>query len=663
MPLAPNRKGKLISQWRRPSAVLEFTLALAEFKGTFKDMPEGPGFAIRRHELRGAEQYSLVALRDFEFEEFKIKEGDYIIGINGTSMVAVKVALATAKAELAWQRATAGPGIHDAKAIKQYQNNIDKSAQAVNEVMLAAAKEAEQAGPSLTKKQRREAQAALKKRQQPLPSHQPLARDQLNPMAVEPEEIKIRIYRRSLAVKPSEPQLDLCSLRLTQTQARIMAASAKAQNKRYELGLHLWPDSVYAKRRHELSQLQGQPTTPKYVELAAALKAQDAKRNSEKAKKEFKELPELSKPANTGDGAGRIAARRAQSTALDMKTSYAQNTAGVFFAVELNPDRLKIAREQALTKTSEVSQCVDAVTRFAFLSETSGQQQPDVPSNFEPPDPSAYCGTCPPPCVVRQPDGTLAHDAEKRAAAMQAAVDAAAAIDAAAVSAAAAALAAAVSAAAATAAAAAATAADTALPFGAAAEPDAQRRRVAQPPGSFQVDEDQPDVDPVLPPTWTTMPRAARIRAAQRGTRWRPPVIYFGDWVLNRKQTSGAFPKKRFLRELAKRAIVIVCHEYYTTKLCGDCGCEMKFPYKSGAKAHQKFRGTVYCPNKTCASRGQFQNRDVAAACNIVNRFMYGFFVGELGCFSKTANADSPRISLSGALNPPRPPTGVASSA
>jgi hypothetical protein len=166
-----------------------------------------------------------------------------------------------------------------------------------------------------------------------------------------------------------------------------------------------------------------------------------------------------------------------------------------------------------------------------------------------------------------------------------------------------------------------------------------------------------------LPPTWTTMPRAARIRAAQRGVRWRPPVIYVGDWVLNLKQNSGAFSKKRFLRQLAERAIVVVCHEYYTTKLCGDCGCEMRFPHKSGDKKHLEHKGTVYCANKSCPSGGQFQNRDVAAACNIVNRFIHGFFVGELGCFSQTANASSPRISLSGALNPPAAPAGVASSA
>ena len=102
---------------------------------------------------------------------------------------------------------------------------------------------------------------------------------------------------------------------------------------------------------------------------------------------------------------------------------------------------------------------------------------------------------------------------------------------------------------------------------------------------------------------------------------------------------SGAttqFAFKDFLKHLARRAIVVMCDEHCTTKLCGDCGSEVKHPHKAGTRAAQEHKGTVYCPNRACASRGRFMNRDVAAASNIVNRFVCGFLVGgQLAGFSR----------------------------
>jgi hypothetical protein len=130
----------------------------------------------------------------------------------------------------------------------------------------------------------------------------------------------------------------------------------------------------------------------------------------------------------------------------------------------------------------------------------------------------------------------------------------------------------------------------------------------------------------------------------------RLPVIYVGDWIKD-KATAGAFPKKRFFAHLAKRAIVIVCGEYRTTKRCGDCGCVVRHPLKPDKRT--PFKGTVYCANTHCPSGGRFRNRDAAAACNIVNRFLCGFYVGgSLGCFADSAPVHAPRISLSGTLRP-----------
>jgi hypothetical protein len=114
----------------------------------------------------------------------------------------------------------------------------------------------------------------------------------------------------------------------------------------------------------------------------------------------------------------------------------------------------------------------------------------------------------------------------------------------------------------------------------------------------------------------------------------RLPVFYIGDWAVSGATTQFAF--KDFLKHLARRAIVVMCDEHCTTKLCGDCGSEVKHPHKAGAKAAQEHKGTVYCPNRACASRGRFMNRDVAAASNIVNRFVCGFLVGgQLAGFSR----------------------------
>ena len=134
-------------------------------------------------------------------------------------------------------------------------------------------------------------------------------------------------------------------------------------------------------------------------------------------------------------------------------------------------------------------------------------------------------------------------------------------------------------------------------------------------------------------------PPDGRVRA-------RRAVVYIGDWIVNR-QGAGVFAKKLFVRRLARRAIVVVCSEYNTTKLCGHCGTPVLHPKTTGAKTHN---GTVFCPDKACPSGGRFLNRDVAAACNIVHRFASGMFVsGQLGCF---AESGAGRISLSGILAP-----------
>ena len=112
----------------------------------------------------------------------------------------------------------------------------------------------------------------------------------------------------------------------------------------------------------------------------------------------------------------------------------------------------------------------------------------------------------------------------------------------------------------------------------------------------------------------------------------RLPVIYIGDRVNNRKASRG-FAIQRFLHLLARKAIVVICSEHRTTKCCGDCGHFNVQPRKAySAVLH---RGTMYCEQRVCPSQGRFTNRDVQAACNIVDRFICAFVLGgKLGLLS-----------------------------
>jgi hypothetical protein len=105
----------------------------------------------------------------------------------------------------------------------------------------------------------------------------------------------------------------------------------------------------------------------------------------------------------------------------------------------------------------------------------------------------------------------------------------------------------------------------------------------------------------------------------------RLPVIYVGDRANNRKASRG-FAMQRFLHLLARKAIVVICSEHRTTKCCGDCGHFNVQPRK--AYSAVEHRGTKYCANLECPSRGRFTNRDVQAACNIVDRFICAFMLG-----------------------------------
>jgi hypothetical protein len=109
------------------------------------------------------------------------------------------------------------------------------------------------------------------------------------------------------------------------------------------------------------------------------------------------------------------------------------------------------------------------------------------------------------------------------------------------------------------------------------------------------------------------------------GTVKRLPVIYVGDRVNNRK-ASRSFPMQRFLHLLARLAIVVICTEHRTTKCCGDCGHFNVQPRK--AYSTVLHRGTMYCEQRVCPSQGRFTNRDVQAACNIVDRFICAFVLG-----------------------------------
>ena len=132
-------------------------------------------------------------------------------------------------------------------------------------------------------------------------------------------------------------------------------------------------------------------------------------------------------------------------------------------------------------------------------------------------------------------------------------------------------------------------------------------------------------------------------------------MIFVGDRAIG-WQASGVFSHTEFLRRLAKVAIVVVCSEHCTSKLCPSCGSELQHPKKPTGYI---FNGTSFCSSPKCASLGRLQNRDILAAASIVARTLCGFLIGgSLGSYSKPVKGipkDDTRISLFGALvGPPR---------
>ena len=106
----------------------------------------------------------------------------------------------------------------------------------------------------------------------------------------------------------------------------------------------------------------------------------------------------------------------------------------------------------------------------------------------------------------------------------------------------------------------------------------------------------------------------------------RRPVLLIGDWATSKKRINK-FAFQRLIDRLAKKAIIVKgVNEHCTTRLCAMCGTTVLYPLKQGSK--EMHNGTVYCPNTACPLRHSFLNRDVAAASNIVNRFLADMLMG-----------------------------------
>jgi hypothetical protein len=106
------------------------------------------------------------------------------------------------------------------------------------------------------------------------------------------------------------------------------------------------------------------------------------------------------------------------------------------------------------------------------------------------------------------------------------------------------------------------------------------------------------------------------------------PVLRVGSWAMQPNRRTGLFPLTKFLRRLARRMVVVMAPEHNTTSLCGFCAGPVKHPTAGKGAKRREFRGTVYCDNPTCASRGRLQNRDVHAAVNINQRWLVDYILG-----------------------------------
>jgi hypothetical protein len=86
-------------------------------------------------------------------------------------------------------------------------------------------------------------------------------------------------------------------------------------------------------------------------------------------------------------------------------------------------------------------------------------------------------------------------------------------------------------------------------------------------------------------------------------------------------------------RLLAREAIVILCDEFRTSKLCIGCARYLRHP--RDAHNRNEIYGVYVCDHDGCHMHGVYVNRDVSAALKIAGRALASSLGRSLGAFAR----------------------------
>ncbi len=94
-------------------------------------------------------------------------------------------------------------------------------------------------------------------------------------------------------------------------------------------------------------------------------------------------------------------------------------------------------------------------------------------------------------------------------------------------------------------------------------------------------------------------------------------------------------------RLLAREAIVILCDEFRTSKLCIGCARYLRHP--RDAHNHNEIYGVYVCDHDDCHMHGVYVNRDVSAALKIAGRALASSLGHPLGAFARGTTVNEAR--------------------
>jgi hypothetical protein len=112
-------------------------------------------------------------------------------------------------------------------------------------------------------------------------------------------------------------------------------------------------------------------------------------------------------------------------------------------------------------------------------------------------------------------------------------------------------------------------------------------------------------------------------------------VVFFGNGTFSPGGSGyAAVPKKKFLRELAQFAVVVLVNEYNTSKCCPNCFSELQDFDSDDSATEERLR---VCPTMIEGSSCLKADRDAIGAYNILQKGVHVMFNKTLSAFEKPA--------------------------